>query len=74
MREYYAYLLIYRVKFSTFLHAGKLTQQFIIDMFAKIEDHRLTYLRLEATQARLRIESYIGLHDFVHNRANTIGY
>jgi len=75
--EYYSYLLSIRSVPGSpsrpiFLHCGKLTQQFIVDAYCKIEAGRLQYLRMH--QKDLRVEYYRGLYDFVKEKAESKGY
>ena len=46
---------------------GKLTQQYIVDAWSKIEGERLKYIRTK--QRRLRTEMYCGLMDHIRSRA-----
>ncbi|RCN49553.1 hypothetical protein ANCCAN_04325 [Ancylostoma caninum] len=62
-REYYAYLLFPRNHFNPIHHAGKLMQQFVVDSWVKIEQNRLKFIR--QNQARLRMDTYRGLQDFM---------
>ena len=62
--DYYTYLLsIQKDIFSSFLHAGKLTQQYIVDAYAKMEANRLEWFRWH--QNDIRAELYDGLYDYV---------
>ena len=45
-------------------YCARLTQQYIVDAFAKIEESRLLFLRRH--QDRLRAETYGGLQDWMH--------
>lgn len=62
--QYYQYRLSTRRDFSPFLSAGKLTQQYIIDAYVKLEANRLNYIR--QNQSQLRVERYRGLMDQFH--------
>ena len=53
-------------EFNPLLKAGKLTQQFIVDSYVKIEGNRLNYIKLN--QKKLRVEHYKGLMDHVYNK------
>lgn len=56
------------------LRCGKLTHQYTVDMYAKVETERLNYLRFH--QAQLRSEEYIHLRDAVvidGNATNNVG-
>lgn len=46
IREYLSYKLMYKSKeVSTLLHAGKLLQQFIVDMYTMIKSQRLFWVK-----------------------------
>uniref|UniRef100_A0A8L8KIB6 ATP-dependent DNA helicase n=1 Tax=Heligmosomoides polygyrus TaxID=6339 RepID=A0A8L8KIB6_HELPZ len=49
--------------FNPLLHAGKLSQQYIVDSWLKIEMNRLNYLR--KNQKELRLDTVRGLHDYM---------
>ncbi|XP_076290998.1 uncharacterized protein LOC143214169 [Lasioglossum baleicum] len=60
--QFYAYrMMIRQNEFNPLIYYRQLTNQFWVDMYAKIETERLTYLR--TNQTRLRMESYIHLRD-----------
>ena len=61
--QYYAYRLMDRSSFHTVLYGGRLLQQYIVDMYAKIESERLNYIRFH--QKTLHAELYQGLSDAV---------
>ena len=65
--QYYSYRLAVRNEFNPLLNAGKLTQQYIVDSYVKIESNRLNYIRMN--QKSLRAESYSGLMDHISSRA-----
>ena len=65
--QYCSYKLSVREIFNPCLSARKLTQQFIVDAWTKIESCRLYYIRNE--QDSLRTDMYKGLMDYVHNQA-----
>ncbi|KAL3834092.1 hypothetical protein ACJIZ3_008828 [Penstemon smallii] len=48
---------------SYLLHAGRLGQEFIIDMYIKLETSRLDYYRSEQLQTEIRTESFQGIVD-----------
>lgn len=63
--EYYRYRLMTRPNQESLIHyGGRLFQQYVVDQYAKIENQRLTYLRLN--QKKLRAELYQGLVDAVN--------
>ncbi|XP_051173501.1 uncharacterized protein LOC127289553 [Leptopilina boulardi] len=64
--QFYMYRLSYRGTFNPCLALGKLTQQYIVDIWSKVEGERLKYIRLE--QKKLRAEMYCGLMDYVNNK------
>jgi hypothetical protein len=62
--QFYKFLLQIREDdFNTLLRFGRLTQEFIVDMFAKIENSRLSYIRFH--QDDLRVDVYAGASDYV---------
>lgn len=65
--HYYALLLSVRSDCSPFLHAGKLTQQYIVDAYCTMEADRLDWVR--QNQKQLRVEHYKGLHDYIRNKS-----
>lgn len=67
MLEFYSYHLQERQIFNPLLHAGKLTQQFIVDAFLKVEGQRLQWN--QKNQKQLRVDLYMGLMDYVHSQA-----
>lgn len=74
-REYYSYKLQVRPsQKSILLHAGRLLQQYVVDMYVKIETSRLDYFR--NNQNEIRAELYEGIVDCVKSgetRAAMIG-
>lgn len=54
--------------FNPILHAGKLTQQYIVDIYTKDEGDRLQYIR--QNQNQLRVELYSGLMDYLKKKNN----
>ena len=72
LKMYYSYLLSVRQNdLNVLLRFSKLTQQFIVDAYVKIEGNNLDFIRDHQTQ--LRVDSYVGLHDFINLRANRNG-
>ncbi|XP_050552549.1 uncharacterized protein LOC118277408 [Spodoptera frugiperda] len=68
-KDYYAYrLMIRRGWDNVILRCRELCQQFMVDMYAKIEGERLRYLRYN--QLKLRAEEYIHLRDAINNNAD----
>jgi hypothetical protein len=67
--QFYSYRLAIRDEFNPILNVGKLSQQYIVDAYVKIEGNRLYYIRMN--QQNLRIENYRGLTDHVHNMTET---
>jgi len=51
VREFFCYLRMLRVAFSPLLNAGQLTQQFIIDAYARAEDNTFEYMISDQGQA-----------------------
>jgi len=71
MLQYFSYRLAIRQNPNILLMGGKLTHQFIVDAYVKIEGNRLNYIR--ANQKKIRAESYAGLQDYVSARAANEG-
>lgn len=67
MLQYACYRLAVRIGFSHLHSSKKLFQQYIVDMYTRVEAHRLMFIR--SNQSQLRSEHYRGLQDFVLNRA-----
>lgn len=63
--SYYSYQLMIRDSNVFLLTFGQLLNQYVVDMYAKIEGERLLYLR--SIQKRLRADEYIHLRDAIHN-------
>ncbi|CAH9124107.1 unnamed protein product [Cuscuta epithymum] len=69
-REYYAYKLqLRRADKALILHSGRLFQQYIVDIYIKIETQRLDYYR--SKQRDYRGETYQGLVDSVSTGIQT---
>ena len=66
-KQYYKYRLMPRSgeTFNTIHRMGQLFQQYVVDMYAKIECSRLDYIRYN--QNHLHAELYQGLTDAVEN-------
>ncbi|UYV67927.1 hypothetical protein LAZ67_5002522 [Cordylochernes scorpioides] len=65
--QFYSYCLSKRNSFNPLLNGGKLTQQFIVDAYVKIEANRLNYVRMN--QKDLRVEDYCVVQQHLENRA-----
>jgi hypothetical protein len=65
LADFYSYQLSVRDYFNSLLSAGRLSQQFIVDAYLKIEGNNLNFIR--TNQSKLRAESYAGLRDAVNN-------
>ena len=64
-REYYCYKLQIRVFIrSILLHSSRLFQQYVVEMYIKIEIARLDYFRNK--QDEFRAEVYQGIIDSIH--------
>ncbi|UYV73419.1 hypothetical protein LAZ67_10003111 [Cordylochernes scorpioides] len=60
--NFYAYRMMARAgEFNSLLRYGMLTNQFWVDMYAKVESERLSFIR--RNQKKLRTENYIHLQD-----------
>ena len=72
MPQFYAYRLQLRVNEAAILHyAGRLFQQYVVDMAAKVEQNELNYLA--QNQQRMCAELYQGLCDLVADDVATSG-
>src|SRR5690606_26700747 len=63
--EYYSYYFQERNSFNPILRGGKLTQQFAVDAFAKVEQNRTSFIF--HNQDKLRLDSLRGLTDFMQS-------
>ena len=64
--EYYCYKLHIRAQDKyLLLHISRLLQQYVIDVYIKIETSRLEFYGIDENQYRLRIKIYQGLLDSV---------
>ena len=64
MLKFYKFLMQFREDdFNTLSRFGHLTEEFIVDVFAKIQNNRLSYIRFN--QPQLRAELYAGARDYV---------
>ncbi|OAD65531.1 hypothetical protein PHYBLDRAFT_64601, partial [Phycomyces blakesleeanus NRRL 1555(-)] len=68
--QWYSNRLMYRRNTQHLLHLfGRLFQQYIVDMYAKVEHDRLHFIT--SNQNRLRVDLYSGIQDAViHNDCN----
>ncbi|XP_044760319.1 uncharacterized protein LOC123317775 [Coccinella septempunctata] len=65
--EFECYRLMIRANhFNPILLSGRLAQQFIVDKYVELEGFRLNFLRTH--QKELRVESYVGLQDYIARR------
>ncbi|KAM0025767.1 putative helitron helicase-like domain-containing protein [Helianthus debilis subsp. tardiflorus] len=74
MREYYCYKFPNRSTENVLLFGGRLLQQFVIDVYVKIETSRLEFC--ERNQAKIRADLYQGIVDCVNAgevHANRVG-
>ncbi len=65
--QFYSYRLAIRDDFKPILSAGKLTQQYIVDTYVKVEGNRSDFIKKE--QKKLRVEMCKGLMDHIQQRA-----
>ena len=61
--EYYSYRLMIKSKESPLHLCGRLFHQHAVDMFVKIEQQRLNYIKMN--QQQIRVDLYCGLSDAV---------
>ncbi|KAI7756269.1 hypothetical protein M8C21_015503 [Ambrosia artemisiifolia] len=64
MREYYCYKFQIRSMENVLLLGGRLLQQFVVDVYIKLETSRLKFY--ERNQSRIRADLYQGIVDCVH--------
>ncbi|KAK9058181.1 hypothetical protein SSX86_023021 [Deinandra increscens subsp. villosa] len=64
MREYYCYKFQIRSTENVLLFGGRLLQQFVVDVYIKIETSRLQFYELN--QAKIRADLYQGIVDCVN--------
>ena len=72
--EFYSYHLMLRSGLNHLHLSGRLFYQYIVDMYAKIEQQRLNYIK--TNQQKIRVDLYIGLADAVSKgdtNANELG-
>ena len=71
-RQYYMYRLMIHGgdTFNTIHRIGRLFQQYVVDIYTKIEDGRLKFI--QRNQSKLRAELYQGLADAVQMSDGTI--
>ncbi|KAL9992858.1 putative helitron helicase-like domain-containing protein [Helianthus debilis subsp. tardiflorus] len=65
MREYYCYKFQIRSTEDVLLLGGRLLQQFVVDVYIKLETSRLQFC--ERNQSKIRAELYQGIVDCVHS-------
>jgi hypothetical protein len=57
--------------FNSLLHAGTLTQQFVLDLYTRVEFERLEFLRTH--QESLNVASYKTIRDHMHSEVEQSG-
>ncbi|KAL8265685.1 hypothetical protein R6Q59_003029, partial [Mikania micrantha] len=75
MREYYCYKFQIRSLENVVLFGGRLLQQFVVDIYMKLETSRLQFC--EQNQAKIRADLYQGIVDCVNAgevNANRVGH
>lgn len=66
--QYYSYMLQIRdLSKTTVNNFGRLFQQYVVDMYAKVEATRLAYLNSKSGQKKIRSEMYKTVHDAFKN-------
>ncbi|XP_023771820.1 uncharacterized protein LOC111920477 [Lactuca sativa] len=65
MREYYCYKLQIRSNLNLIMLGGRLFQQFVVDIYIKIETSRLEFCR--KSQSKIRAELYQGVVDCIND-------
>ncbi|KAL8594538.1 hypothetical protein ACOMHN_028892 [Nucella lapillus] len=69
--DFYSYLIMEKRDDNHILKFRQLLNQFLVDMFAKIETERLLYIRLN--QKQLRVEKYEHLRDDLNSNEGYVG-
>lgn len=69
--QFYSYKFSIRDNFNRFLNLGKLSHQFIINSWLKIESCKLYFLKNK--EDKLRTDLYTGLMDYLKNKKNQDG-
>ncbi|CAH1421261.1 unnamed protein product [Lactuca virosa] len=64
MREYYCYKFQIRPNYNVILLGGRLLQQFVVDIYIKLETSRLDFCR--KNQSKIRADLYQGVVDCVN--------
>ncbi|KAL7291664.1 hypothetical protein TKK_0014701 [Trichogramma kaykai] len=67
MCDFYKYRFAMRGKFNQYLQMGRITQQYVIDAWFKVEHSKLYFIR--KSQAKLRTHMYRGLIDYLTNKS-----
>ncbi|XP_075188624.1 uncharacterized protein LOC142288848 [Anomaloglossus baeobatrachus] len=65
--QYYSFQLSVRNHFNPILNGGKLTQQYLVDAYVKIEANRLNYIR--QNQKILKVEDYCVLQEHLQQKS-----
>ncbi|XP_073493942.1 uncharacterized protein [Phyllobates terribilis] len=65
--QYYSFLLSVRNYFNPILNGGKLTQQYLVDAYVKIEANRLNFIRMN--QKQLKVEDYCVLQEHLQKQS-----
>jgi hypothetical protein len=66
MLQYACYRLSVRTAFSAIHHSGKLFQQYVVDLYVRVDGTRLQFIRSQ--QKKFRTEQYQGLCDHLTNK------
>ncbi len=70
--QFYSFRLAIRPETFSPIHlAGNLLQQYLVDSYVKVEQSRLNYIK--TNQAKLRVDKYIGLSDYIGSEAERRG-
>lgn len=72
MKEYFSYRLSIRDEFNPLLNAGKLTQQYIVDVDVRAESNDLQ--RIKNNQPTLRADNYKSLMEYITHDADTVDH
>ncbi|XP_041421549.1 uncharacterized protein LOC121394460, partial [Xenopus laevis] len=70
MKEYFSYRLSVRDDFNPLLNAGKLTQQYIVDVYVRAESNDLQWIK--NNQSALRADNYKSLMEYINRDADVV--
>ncbi|XP_028649219.1 uncharacterized protein LOC114645542, partial [Erpetoichthys calabaricus] len=72
MKEYFSYRLSVRDEFNPLINAGKLTQQYIVDVYVRAETNDLQWIK--NNQPALRADNYKSLMEYINRDADMVDH